>query len=721
MTENLMEIRGKLGHILYRDEQSRYTVARFKLYELNEKLITVTGYLPEFPKDTLIALKGQYVEHPRFGMQFSIQSYHRILPTEPESIIAFLSSPLFPGIGKKFATDMVEHFGEDCLNILKDTPNRISEVKGYTAKKLDALMEGLVNAGDDEEAIRFFTTHGLGIRNILRLERIYGRKAYELVKENPYRLCDEVDGIGFKTADKLGLSMGFDLEDPRRLKAALVSMVLSECMSSGDTYILQDALEQRFIQEFQEVSFEGLLDSCVLERKLIQDTDRIFHPSQYNEERNTARFLTQFPFDPLTPVDEADLENALSHLQSELNIHYDALQVLAIENFFHEPFSILTGGPGTGKTTTVGAMIHLWKHLYPAHSLACIAPTGRAAKRLTEINQVQAYTIHSMLKWDLESNTFGKNEADPLSIDCLIIDEFSMVDNWLFGNLLKACQQVKKILIVGDSDQLPSVAPGNLLADLIDSKRFPVLSLNRIYRQAEGSDVIALAHQIRQKEIDFSHLNKDIKWFECLAIEVKHIVLETIKRALEGNYSIQDIQVLAPMYSGLAGIDALNHAIQKLVNPEDDFKNELKVGYITYREGDKILQLKNQPNEDVFNGDIGYCVEIIPAKQDEHKQNRIIVDFDGRIVEYTAENFHNITLAYCVSVHKAQGSEYPIVILPSVKEHSRMLQKRLLYTAITRASKALVLVGNRSLFTHSAQEKEEKRRSTCLLEYLESL
>jgi len=720
MTEALMEIRGKIGHVLYRDEQTRYVVARFKLYELNEKLITVTGYLPEFPKDTLIALSGIYVEHPRFGMQFSIHSYHRILPTEPDSIMAFLSSPLFPGIGHKFAQEMVEYFGDDCLNILKQEPQRLQEIKGYTVKKLNALMEGLVNAGDDEEAIRFFTTHGLGIRNIMRLERVYGRKAYELVKENPYRLCDEVDGIGFKTADKLGLSMGFDLDDPRRLKAALVSMVLRECMSSGDTYILDETLKECFYKDFPEINFDDLLERCVLERKLIQVTQRIFHPSQYNEEKNSARFLQQFPYDLITPVNESDLVNSLDHLQAELNILYDPLQIQAIQNFFHEPFSILTGGPGTGKTTTVGAMIHLWKQLYPAHTLVCIAPTGRAAKRLTEINQVQAYTIHSMLKWDLESNTFGKNETDPLSADCLIIDEFSMVDNWLLGNLLKACQQVKKILIVGDSDQLPSVAPGNVLADLIDSQRFPVLSLNRIYRQAEGSDVIALAHQIRQKEIDFSTLNKDIKWFECTAMDVKHIVLETIKRALEGNYSIQDIQVLAPMYSGLAGIDALNHAIQKLVNPEDDFKTELKVGYVTYREGDKILQLKNQPNEDVFNGDIGYCIEIIHAKNDEHKQNRIIVDFDGRIVEYTAEIFQNITLAYCVSVHKAQGSEYPIVILPSVKEHSRMLQKRLLYTAITRASKALILVGNASLFIHSAQEKEERRRSTCLLEYLEA-
>jgi len=478
-------------------------------------------------------------------------------------------------------------------------------------------------------------------------------------------------------------------------------------------------LMQRFENDFPDIGYgaSSTLEACLIERKLIQEDNRVFHPSQYTSERFISHTLNQFPYEPLDPILSEDLEDHLARLQDELGITYDEDQRKAIRAFFDSPFTIMTGGPGTGKTTVVGAMIKLWKRLYPSSSLVCGAPTGRAAKRLFEINQVQSYTIHSMLKWDLESNTFGMNETNPLAHDCLIIDEFSMVDTWLFANLLKACGQVKKILIVGDADQLPSVSPGNLLADLIDSARFPVIALNRIYRQQEGSDVITLAHQIRQEILDFGSLKKDVKWFQCAPVDVRHVVLEMIDAALNSGYSIQDIQVLAPMYSGLAGIDALNHAIQKRVNPDDGIKRELKVGYVTYREQDKILQLKNQPNDDVFNGDIGVCIEIIPARLDENKQNRIIVDFDGRICEYTAETFQNITLAYCVSVHKAQGSEYPIVILPSVREHRYMLQKRLLYTAVTRAAKALVLIGDKNLFIEGCQ-KLERRRATCLLEYL---
>jgi exodeoxyribonuclease V alpha subunit len=327
-------------------------------------------------------------------------------------------------------------------------------------------------------------------------------------------------------------------------------------------------------------------------------------------------------------------------------------------------------------------------------------------------------TIHALLKWDLETNTFGKNEADPLALDCLIIDEFSMVDTWLFGNLLKACKSVKKILIVGDVDQLPSVAPGSVLRDLIESKRFSVIALQTIYRQKEGSDVIELAHQIRENKVDLQGLTKDIRWIDCHAIEVKQLILDIIAQGLEKGYSVSDIQVLAPMYNRQAGIDALNHAVQKMVNPPASHRNELQIGYVTFREGDKILQLKNQPTDDVYNGDIGILIEVIHAKDDERKQNRLVVDFDGRIVEYTSETFINITLAYCISIHKSQGSEYPIVILPVLNEQKIMLQRRLLYTAITRASKSLILIGEKSAFAYGLSRKDENPRKTYLHQYL---
>lgn len=719
--ENKIEIKGQFGHIIYYDKKTRYTVARFRLYELNEKMITVTGYLPDFPKDLMVSLSGKYIEHPRFGLQFVVSSYRRILPTDTDSIVSFLSSPLFVGIGKKFAEVIVETLGEDCLDQVKENPDLLKEVKGYTEKKKQAIIEGFILAGEDEEALRFFSTHGFGIRNVMRLERVYGKKAYEVIKENPYRICDEVDGIGFKTADKLALSMGFELNDIRRLKAACTALVMDICMRTGDSYVEYDLLVNRFTKQFPDTNAESIIEACLVERKLVDEDGMIFPVSQYIEERYVARILSQFPYDQLPEVEALKVEEQMQIFENEIGIHYDDLQKEAIHQFFSESFMILTGGPGTGKTTVVGAMIHLFKRLYPSYSLACIAPTGRAAKRLSEINEVQAYTIHSLLKWDLETNTYGKNEEDPLEVDVLIIDEFSMVDTYLFAQLLKASQKVKKILIVGDRDQLPSVAPGNVLSDLIESNQFHSVALETIYRQESGSDVISLAQQIRQEAIDFSILSKDIQWFEASPYEAKQALLETVSNAIDSGYSIHDFQVLAPMYSGVMGIDNLNHNLQKLCNPQDEFKREHKVASITFREGDKILQLKNQPMDDVFNGDIGELIEIVYAKEDENKQNRLVVDFDGRIVEYTSENILNITLAYCISVHKAQGSEYPIVMMPILKEHSLLLRKRLLYTAITRASKKLLLFGDSNLFINSTKETLERKRCTRLLSHLSSL
>ena len=710
------EITGKIGTIIYRNESNSFTVAKFRLYELSEKDITITGYFPALVKDVLYKLVGEYKEHPRFGMQFIVQSARRILPTDESSVVAYLSSPLFPGIGRRYAQVIVDTLSANALYILRDDPNALDSVPGTTPKKKQAVRDGLVLPGDQEEAIRFFTTHGLGIRNIMRLDRIYGAKVLEMIKENPYRLVDEVDGIGFKTADKLALSMGIEMDDVRRIKAAATSSVMEECMRTGDSFVLYERLVDVLQRQLYGIDFdpESTIDACVRDGKLIMEEDRIYHPSQFDSETTISRYFDLFPMIPLEPFDPYQLETGINGLQDVKGILYDTSQVEAIRTFFHEPLTILTGGPGTGKTTVVGAMISLFKFLYPHASITCCAPTGRAAKRMSELTGADSSTIHSLLKWDLESNTFGRNEAEPLSIDMIIIDEFSMVDPWLFAQLLKAGTQFKKILIVGDQDQLPPVAPGSTLRDMILCRRFPVIALSHIYRQKEGSDVIELAHRIRQGIADATDFNKDIRWLPCAVHDVKNVVLAVVNEALNKGYGINDIQILAPKYSGIAGIDALNHAMQKMVNPPADFKQELKVGYVTFRVSDKILQLKNQPTDDVYNGDIGTLIEIIPAAFDENKQNRIIVDFDGRIVDYTLETFINITLAYCISVHKAQGSEYPIVLLPCVRESANMLSRRLIYTAVTRASKALILIGEPESFAKGVATQDKQPRDTTL-------
>ena len=410
-----------------------------------------------------------------------------------------------------------------------------------------------------------------------------------------------------------------------------------------------------------------------------------------------------------------DIEN----IEDELHIEYEKIQKQAFHNFFLHPFSIITGGPGTGKTTIVQGLISLYKKYYPLDTIALCAPTGRASKRLSEICQnVKVSTIHSLLHWDLESNTFLKNEKELLDCDLLVIDEFSMVDQQLFQALLKSAKLVKKILLIGDENQLASVGCGSVLKDLITSSLFPLTRLEKIFRQKEGSDVITLAHEINEENVTVLEQGNDIAFFSCENYEVKDILIPIVSNALEKGYSIKDIQVLAPMYGGVAGIDALNNTLQKVLNPQDGYKDEIKVGYRVFRVGDKILQLKNQPDENVYNGDIGEIIAIEYADENALSKNVILADFDGNFVEYSGEQISNITHAYCISIHKAQGSEYPIVIMPVVKDYAFMLSKRLLYTGVTRAKKSLVLLGSKEVFLKYIHLQERHIRKTTLKKHI---
>lgn len=705
-------IKGKFILTIYRHPETMYTVAKFRLYEVEEKDITVTGYFPVLPKDTLYSLEGEYITHQKYGMQFQVSHFQRQLPTDTESIISYLSGPQFPGIGKIYATQMVEILGENLIDKIKEDPSVLDFLPKMTDKRREALIDGIINQNDLQQAIEFFSTYGLGIRNIMKIDRKYGKEALPLIKENPYRLVEDIDGIGFNTADKVATSMGFDENDPLRLQAALVYMVLQHCMKTGDSYIEYEELRTLFEKEFSG-DLDFLLFEISKRRLVIQEESRIYHFSQFDAEDTIATYLQRFPLEYLPQVEEAEMNHYLPEIQKQIGIEYDQKQIEAIHTFFQSDFSILTGGPGTGKTTVVRGMIGLVKWLYPHYTIALCAPTGRAAKRLSELTDTEAYTIHSLLKWDLESNTFGMNESEPLALDILIVDEFSMVDQWLFSNLTKAGKNIKKILLIGDEDQLPSVSPGCLLKDLIETNLYPVSRLEKIFRQKEGSDVIELAHHIRKQEIEEVNFQGDVRFIECSNYEVKEAVLQIVQEALNKGYSVNDLQILAPKYSGVAGIDALNHELQQFCNPQAFGKEEIKVGYRIFREGDKILQLKNQPEDNVYNGDIGILVEIDKSSADEIS---LIVDFDGTFVEYRSDLWSNLTHAYAISIHKSQGSEYPIVIIPFVREHLFMLQRRLIYTAISRASKSLVLLGSKEIFLRGIQQKEHHQRKTTLVE-----
>ena len=460
------------------------------------------------------------------------------------------------------------------------------------------------------------------------------------------------------------------------------------------------------------------MQKALFSRQLVREKDRIYPYTQYDSEEGISKFLAKFPYEHLDPIDSNLLNQYLEEMQKSLSITYDSKQIDAIEQFFNQPFMIVTGGPGTGKTTVVKAMVTLFKMLYPSSEVICSAPTGRAAKRLSELTDSPAKTIHSLLEWDLETNTFGKNAKEPILADLLIIDEFSMVDNWLFYNLLIASKKIKKICIIGDENQLPSVSPGSVLRELISCELFPVIRLEHIYRQKNGSDVIQLAHDIQTDVVDFNQYKNDVAFFECDESEIKKNIVFIVKDAIGKNYSISDIQVLSPIYSGAAGIDILNNALQEAFNPHEQYKRELKVGYMTYRVGDKILQLKNQPDDDVYNGDIGTLIDIEFNQENEDGKTTVFVQFDDALVSYTLDNISNITLAYCISIHKSQGSEYPIVIMPVISSHYHMLQRKLIYTGITRARQSLILLGSKKAFMDGIDTLDKHNRLSSLSEKL---
>ncbi len=715
--ENYIKLTGKMIYIVYHNEETLYTVARFLISDEKEKTITVTGMVPSPETDTMYTIYGSYTEHPRYGMQFNFVSCERPLPEEADGIIKYLSGVSFPGIGKKTAEKIVALLGDNCLEMIRQEPSVLYTIPGLSADKITVITEGLREEDDGmEELIRFLNIHGIGMRNLVRLNRAYGKQALEKIKQNPYRVIEECDGFGFKTADKIAMALGFAEDDERRLYAFMISLCMDLCMRLGDSYVSAEYLRENFEKQCQGLTYDydSILDQVLFSGRLVQEDNRIYPDTQYEAETGIAKFLEEYPYEILEACDRELLDRYLLDMQKALSITYDEDQVNAIHRFFDCPFMILTGGPGTGKTTVVRALVQLFRMLYPSSTIVCAAPTGRAAKRLSELTDTPSMTIHSLLKWDLETNTFGVTEEEPILADLLIIDEFSMVDSWLFYNLLKASKRIKRICVIGDEDQLPSVSLGSVLRDLIESERFPLVRLSRIYRQRDGSDVIELAHMIHDNRVDLSALNKDVRFIEQPETGVRNAVVKIVQNALDKGYTINDIQVLSPMYGGSAGIDVLNNALQEAFNPPSADRNEARYGYVTFREGDKILQLKNQPDDDVYNGDIGILEEIIPARESETHQNVLIVNFDGIYVEYSGDNVGNISLAYCISVHKSQGSEYPIVIFPIVQRHAIMLQRKLIYTGITRSRQSLILIGDKNAFMRGISQLERHIRQTTL-------
>jgi exodeoxyribonuclease V alpha subunit len=709
-----MEYTGVITRIRYYSEETKFIVFSASVEEENQS-VSMTGYMSYVSENDKYKFIGDYIIHPKYGKQFKIESYEVIPHNDEEEVIKYLSSSLFKGIGEKQATLIVQALGKDAVNLIKENKHVLDGVKGMSEKKRDTIYTVLASQDFDNEVLSFFLGHGISTRNLALIQGHYQEKTLEVLQNNPYQLIEDIDGIGFKTADDLALKIGFDPLDPSRLKSAILYCLKERCFQSGSTYQYYEHIYSSFHKMMRGIDndeFNRLLNELIDEGKIILENECYYSEDLYLSEELISKSIQYYLNQP---IHQKQYHNQIKDIENELSLQYDDKQKEAIESFMNHSFMILTGGPGTGKTTILQGLIKLYQSVYPNHTIALIAPTGRAAKRLSELTGLTAQTIHRLLKWDLHSNTFAINEENPLDYDLIVIDEFSMVDSLLFSNLLKASARVKKMLLVGDDHQLPSVAPGTLLKDLLQCD-IPHIQLNHIYRQSTNSGIIQLAHHLRNDEYyPELFMNYDDIYFQsCRNVEMILQTKQLIEKLMEEGYDENDIQVLAPMYLGVAGIDAFNECLQELFNPADSQKHELNVGKRVFREGDKVLQLKNRVDDNVFNGDIGYIVEINYKDNFEYLNDTIIVEFDNHYIEYSKDEFNTLTHAYCISIHKAQGNEFPIVIMSVLNDYYIMLKKNLLYTAMTRAKRKLFILGDHNAFLRGINNKTDNNRLTSL-------
>ncbi|WP_409289438.1 ATP-dependent RecD-like DNA helicase [Peribacillus sp. SCS-37] len=732
---------------IFHNEQNLYSVVRIRLDETNleydEKEAVVTGYFPRIHEHETYIFFGQMKDHPKFGQQFHVEHFRKDMPHTRDGIINYLSSELFKGIGKKTAESIVDTLGENAISRILESPSLLDTIPKLNPDKAKDLYDNLMEHQGLEKVIISLNQLGFGPQLSMRIYQVYKHETLSVIQKNPYQLVEDIEGVGFGRADELGFQVGIAGNHEDRIKAACLYTLENDCLQEGHVFLETEHLlrrvkalleeNKRDVIEYTNISAEII--KLGEEGKVIVEDERIYTPSLYFSEGGLAgkieKILEQEEYEDQFP--ESEFLLALGKLEERIEVEYAPAQKDAIQTALMSPMLILTGGPGTGKTTVIKGIVELYSELHGASldpgdykkeepfPFVLAAPTGRAAKRMTESTGLPAVTIHRLLGWN-GTGEFTHNENNPIGGKILIIDEMSMVDTWLAYQLFKALPEHIQVILVGDEDQLPSVGPGQVLKDLLRSGMVPTVQLQHIYRQDDGSSIISLAHEIKQGRLpgDIRSQQPDRSFFPCNAAQIAEVVEKVVKNAKKKGYSARDIQVLAPMYRGPAGIDRLNVLIQGILNPnEDGKKRELSFGDVTYRVGDKVLQLVNQPESSVYNGDIGQIVAILYAKENTEKQDMVIVSFDGLEITYTKSDLSQITLAYCCSIHKAQGSEFPIVIMPVVKSYYRMLRRNLIYTGITRSRKFLILCGEEEALRLGVERNNELGRKTTLCERLE--
>ncbi|MCF2646653.1 MULTISPECIES: ATP-dependent RecD-like DNA helicase [Niallia] len=742
-------IKGRHLVTIFHNEQNLYSVIRIRVDETNhdydDKEAVITGYLPKMNEEETYTFYGDFKEHPRFGLQLQATSFRKEMPQTKQGIIAYLSSNLFKGIGEKTAENIVETLGEEAISKIMNQPSILDTVPKLAPDKAKVLYDTLMKNQGLEQAMVSLNQFGFGPQLSMKIYQVYKENTIETVQTNPYKLVEDIEGIGFGKADDLGAQIGIIGNHPDRLKAGCLYILELSSNQEGHVYLHAEHLLEKvktLLEENQkeEIEFSQIADQIIQleeEGKIIVENKKIYLPSLFFSEkglvRNIKRVMEQSEYKDQFP--ESEFLLALGNLEDRIGVQYAPSQREAIQTALMSPMLILTGGPGTGKTTVIKGIVELYGELHGCsldpkdykndepYPFILAAPTGRAAKRMAESTGLPAVTIHRLLGWN-GTGTFERDEDHPLEGKILIVDETSMVDIWLAHQLFKALPEHIQVIIVGDEDQLPSVGPGQVLKDLLDSACIPTVKLKDIYRQAEGSSIIELAHEMKKGQLPANLLTPqgDRSFIKCSSNQIPQAIEKIVLNAKNKGFAPMDIQVLAPMYRGPAGIDRLNAILQEIINPNPDgTRKELKFGEVTYRIGDKVLQLVNQPESNVFNGDMGEIVSIFYAKENTEKQDMVIISFDGIEATYTRQDLNQITLAYCCSVHKSQGSEFPIVIMPIVKSYYRMLRRNLIYTGITRSKQFLILCGEIEAMELGVSRNDELNRQTTLKEKIKEM
>lgn len=702
-------LRCVVERITYQNPENGYSVLKVKVKGYSD-LVTLVGNLLEVPVGSVLLCRGEWKVDKCYGSQFVAATWEETMPATVYGIEKYLGSGLVKGIGPRFARAIVQRFGTETIDIIETEIERLYEVPNIGRKRVAKIRESWEKQKDIKNVMLFLQGYGVSTAYAAKIYREYGKESIDKVRENPYRLADDIWGIGFKTADGIAAKMGYEKEDPRRCRSGIL-YTLGQLSDEGHVYAGEEQLVKTAGQllEAGETAIRDTLAGMLQAEDLILDKDAIYLPPFYHAECGTSRRLRD-----LAESTGRSLFDGLfdpSSLTAETGIEYDEVQLAAIRQAVTSKVMVLTGGPGTGKTTTTQGIIAALKKAGLRVLLA--APTGRAAKRMSEATGMEAKTIHRLLEYNPQDG-YKRNDENPLEGDALIVDECSMIDILLMNNLLKAVPVGMRLVFVGDIDQLPSVGAGNVLRDIIDSQRIPVVRLVRIFRQAQKSRIVMNAHTINQGRFPDTSNGRDTDFFfmreddpERAAETIVRLVKERLPRAYRE--SPDRIQVLTPMQRGVVGAANLNLLLQQALNPSGPSLNR---GGYTYRQGDRVMQQRNNYDKDVFNGDLGYIREV------DTEERTLKVDFDGKWVEYDVTELDELTLAYATTIHKAQGSEYPIVVMPVLMTHFVMLQRNLIYTGITRAKKICVLLGAAKALAYAVRNVSVLKRNTRLKERL---